>query len=181
MFHVGAITKVEKELADIGITLYTSYGINGTVKMTMGISREKFVDAMMEDTSRVTDLLIGNDAQPIDGSTAGSFIRLKETLDTEIHPVSGYFKSNSRLLTAQQKALEKELVMEKGDLAKLEAELTISQNDLEQMKNKEELESLLSSIGEQMVTINQLIDKLNKQYARSLTVLTVNKNNPSFS
>lgn len=178
---VGSITKVEKELADIGITLYTSYGVNGTVKMSMAISREKFVDAMMQNTSRVTDLLIGNDSQPIDGATAGSFIRLKETLDAEIDPISGYFKANSRLLNAQQKALEKELVMEKGDLAKLEAELAISQNDLEEMKNKEELENLLSNIAEQMGVINGLIDKLNKQYARSLAVLTVNKNNPSFN
>ncbi len=178
---VGDITNVEKELADIGITLYTSYGLNGTVKMTMAISREKFIDAMMQNTTRVTDVLIGNDAQPIDGATAGSFIRLKETLDTEVDPISGYFKANNRLLSAQQKALEKELVLEKGDLAKLEAELSISQNDLEEMKNKEELENLLQSIAEQMGTINELIDKLNKQYARSLAVLTVNKNNPSFN
>ena len=65
-----------------------------------------------------------------------SFIRLKETIDAEINPISGYFKSNSRLLGAQQKALEKELVMDQGELARLEAELAISVNDLEAIKNK---------------------------------------------
>lgn len=178
---VGDITKVEKELADIGITLYSSYGLDGTVKLSMAISREKFVDAMMENTSKVTDVLIGDDTQPLDPEKAGSFIRLKETIDAEINPISGYFKSNSRLLGAQQKALEKELVMDQGELARLEAELAISVNDLEAIKNKEELENMLEAISEQMSTINGLIDKLNKQYARSLAVLNVNKHNPSFN
>lgn len=178
---VGSITRVEKVLSDMGITLYSTATVSGTQRMSLAISRDKFVDAMMNDIDRVADVIIGNDTEPIDPETGGSFVRLKAALDDSLQPVSGYFKANSRILDAQKRALEKELVINQGDLAKLEAELAIENKDNEAEKTKEQLEKFLQDIMDQYKTVNDMIKKMNRQYAESLSILVMNKNNPTFT
>ena len=179
---VGSITKVEKELADIGIVLYSTPTASGSTKISISLNRDKFVDAYINETDKVKDLLIGDDtSDPIDPTVAGSFVRLKAAIDDSLDPISGYFKSNARILDAQKRAMQKELTIAKGELAQLKAELEVQTGDSAAAKNKEELENFLKSIEEQYKTVNDLIYKLNKQYTQSLSVLVMNKNNPSFT
>lgn len=179
---VGSFSQMQKELSDIGIIVSSnSLTSTGATKTTITLNEDKFMDAFMNNCDKVISLLVGDETQPLDSTKAGSFTRLKDTLDKSLDPISGYFDASKRITQAQQKAMEKDLAITKGELAQLEAELSINAGDEALAKNQKELEEFLAEITKQYQEVNELLKKLNRQYSQSLSVLVINKNNPSFT
>ena len=178
---IGDKDKIQQKLAEIGITLYSTPTSDGRTRLSISLNRDKFVDTFINDSQKVMDLLVGDDtSDPIDPEVAGSFTRVKAVFDDSLNPISGYFKANTRILQAQKQAMDKEVTLNKGELARLKAELEINTGSDELEKNREQLEKFLSDMQEQYQTVNDLINKLNKQYSATLSVLVMNKHNPAF-
>lgn len=178
---VGSYTQMQKELSDIGIIVSsTTLTSTGASKTIITLNEDKFVSAFMNNSNKVISLLVGDETQPIDTTKAGSFTRLKDTLDNSLDPITGYFEANKRITGAQQKAMEKDLAITRGELAQLEAELSINAGDEALAQNQKDLEEFLEGISKQYREVNDLLNKLNRQYTQSLSVLVINKNNPSF-
>ena len=178
---IGDKDKIQQKLAEIGIILYSTPTSDGRTRLSISLNRDKFVDTFINDSQKVMDLLVGDDtSDPIDPEVAGSFTRVKAVFDDSLNPISGYFKANTRILQAQKQAMDKEVTLNKGELARLKAELEINTGSDELEKNREQLEKLLRDMQEQYQTVNDLINKLNKQYSATLSVLVMNKHNPAF-
>ena len=180
---IGNRTDIQQELADIGIIVNISGSATSTAgKVSLTLNRDEFYNAFLSNPQNVSELLIGDDTgDPIDHTVAGSFTRVKDTIDDSLKPVSGYFNSTIRTLTSQRNALQKEMTLNKGELSRLESELSLYGGDEALAQNQKELMDFLTRLQEQYSEINSLITKLNKQYNESLTRIIINQNNPGFN
>ena len=180
---IGNRTDIQQELADIGIIVNISGSATSTAgKVSLTLNRDEFYNAFLSNPQNVSELLIGDDTgDPIDHTVAGSFTRVKDTIDDSLKPVSGYFNSTIRTLTSQRNALQKEMTLNKGELSRLESELSLYGGDEALAQSQKELMDFLTRLQEQYSEINSLITKLNKQYNESLTRIIINQNNPGFN
>lgn len=178
--NVGSNNQVMKSLADIGIVLNTTNMGTSFDKLSIGVNKDKFINAFYTDSKKVMDLLVGDETAPLDYTKAGTMVRLKDVFEGSLDPVKGYFNGSVRVLATQKKALEKELSISTGELTELKNQLSLNAGDATIAKNQTDLLEFLSNLEKQYNEISELIYKLNKQYTQSLSVLVINKNNPSF-
>ena len=180
---IGNRTDIQEALADIGIVVNMSGSTASPAgRVSITVNRDEFYSAFLSNPQNVSELLIGDDTgDPIDHTVAGAFVRVKDTLDDSLKPVSGYFNSTIRTLTSQRNALKDELSISKGQLARFESELSLYGGDEALAQSQKELMDFLSKLQEQYSEINDLITKLNRQYNESLTRVIINQNNPGFN
>ena len=180
---IGNRTDIQDALADIGIYVNFSGSATSTVgRVSITVNRDEFYNAFLKNPQNVSELLVGDDTDdPIDYSVAGSFTRLKDTIDDSLKPVSGYFNSTIRTLTSQKNALNREITLNKAEMSKLESELSLVGGDEALAQSQKELMDFLTKLQEQYTEINDLITKLNRQYNESMTRIIINQNNAGYN
>ena len=170
--NVGAYRQIQRQMSDIGINVAISGGTSSSDgRVTISLNKDKFINAFMNDPDKVKGILIGNDRKPINHSEAGTFTRLRETLDESLQ-TNGYFASTSRLLEATNKSLLNEITLNTNELNNVKASMAFEQNSLG--ANQAELADFLAQLEEQYEAVNNMIDKLKYQYNQSLTRLVLN-------
>ncbi len=170
--NVGTYRQIQRQMSDIGINVAISGGTSSSDgRVTISLNKDKFINAFMNDPDKVKGILIGNDKKPINHSEAGTFTRLRETLDESLQ-TNGYFASTSRLLEATNKSLLNEITLNTNELNNVKASMAFEQNSLG--ANQAELADFLAQLEEQYEAVNNMIDKLKYQYNQSLTRLVLN-------
>ena len=170
--NVGTYRQIQRQMSDIGINVAISGGTSSSDgRVTISLNKDKFINAFMNDPDKVKGILIGNDRKPINHSEAGTFTRLRETLDESLQ-TNGYFASTSRLLEATNKSLLNEITLNTNELNNVKASMAFEQNSLG--ANQAELADFLAQLEEQYEAVNNMIDKLKYQYNQSLTRLVLN-------
>ena len=170
--NVGTYRQIQRQMSDIGINVAISGGVSSSDgRVTISLNKDKFINAFMNDPDKVKGILIGNDKKPINTAEAGTFTRLRETLDDSLQ-TNGYFASTTRLLESTNKSIMNEIAMNTSELNNVRATMSFEQNSL--ASNQAELADFLAQLEEQYDAVNKMIDKLKYQYNQSLTRLVLN-------
>lgn len=159
-------------MSDIGINVAISGGTSSSDgKISISLNKDKFINAYMNDPDKVKGILIGNDKKPINHNEAGTFTRLRDTLDSSLQS-NGYFSSTMKLLESTNKSILNEIALSNSELNNVKASMAFEQNSL--ASSQAELADFLAQLEEQYNSVNKMIDKLKYQYNQSLTRLVLN-------
>ena len=170
--NVGTFRQIQRQMSDIGINVAIAGGTSSSDgRVTISLNKDRFINAYMNDPDKVKDILIGNDKKPLNYDEAGTFTRLRDTLDSSLQ-TSGYFASTTRLLESTNKSLLNEINLNTNELNSVKASMAFENDAL--AGNQAELSEFLAQLEEQYIAVNNMIDKLKYQYNQSLTRLVLN-------
>ena len=166
--NVGGYKQVTKELAAMGITIYstTTAGVTGE-KIAISFNKDKFINAYLKDPEKVLDVLIGNESKPLDSTKAGSMTRLSDTLQ---NAVSGYFTSSISNLETQAKNIALQIAQNTSELNNITNSLALGSSS----SSFEDMSAYLKQLEDQYNSVNNLIKKMKNNYNQSITRLVLN-------
>ena len=168
MNNVGTYKQVTKELAAMGINIYTTSSTNSSAeKLTISFNKDKFINAYLKDPNKVLDILIGDDSKPIDSSKAGSFTRLSDTLQNSVSP---YFSSTISNLENQAKNIALQIAQNTSELNNITNTLALGSS----VSSFDDMSQYLKQLEEQYNQVNDLIKKMRNNYNQSITRLALN-------
>ena len=156
---VGDEYDVISALRTIGIDVNVVGGLVNTVTLSLTNEGEKYIDAIYRNPSKVLGLLVGDDSADADYQDAGVLTRVSDILHTNTQSAkNGYFKSTINSISAQQKALKKEIQSETFELNDLMREYGGD-------ATSDQTTAIIESLSKQYALIVQAIEQLSNQYA----------------
>jgi hypothetical protein len=163
---VGSYSQITRELASMGITVYTTTSSSGANKTTISLNKEKFINAYLENPDKVLDILVGNDTKPIDSTRAGSMTRLSDTLQ---NAVNDYFAPSINNLETQSKNIALQIAQYTSELNNITNSLSLDDPN----GGIGDVSEYLKQLEEQYEAVNKLIKKMKNNYNNSITRLAL--------